>query len=303
MPDLNGVTTFINSPPGQLVAGAALAGIVWKFFDKVEAVLTDQTKFEIAVWLVGVKVDQKVEPWPETFARVFDRVFGKEHLSWKCFARSSIASLAAIGLTIVVTYPHQGAWGAVLWRSMPFTILGVALLANIVPDYFSLLETRFILGRIKRPTSAWDVLLWLIIDLALAAYSAAISTQMGVSAFLSFTGVLYSGAPFAESLSLLKSPYLLNPLKVGLMWQVATKVVGVGPMWFYPAFFTSIWLWLYAGSGFLLKFARRFDLGFDWFNRKFDIEKKPLNAIGLVAGSLVAILYWTWAVFRHFHAA
>src|SRR5438270_6428161 len=34
-------------------------------------------------------------------------------------------------------------------------------------------------------------------------------------------------------------------------------------LWFYPAFFTTIWLWLYAGSGFLLKAARRFDIGFD----------------------------------------
>ena len=41
----------------------------------------------------------------------------------------------------------------------------------------------------------------------------------------------------------------------------------------FPVCFASIWLWLYAGSGFLLKAARRFDLGFDWFNRKFDIEK------------------------------
>jgi hypothetical protein len=74
-------------------------------------------------------------------------------------------------------------------------------------------------------------------------------------------------------------------------------------MFVYPAFFTSIWLWLYAGSGFLLKFARRFDIGFQWFNSKFDIEKKPLSAIGLVAGSLVAILYWTWAVLRYFYPA
>jgi hypothetical protein len=57
----------------------------------------------------------------------------------------------------------------------------------------------------------------------------------------------------------------------------------------YPALFTSIWLWLYAGSGFLLKAARRFDIGFEWFNRHFDIEKKPLQSIGLVAGALV---YW-----------
>ena len=41
----------------------------------------------------------------------------------------------------------------------------------------------------------------------------------------------------------------------------------------FPAFFTSVWLWLYAGSGFLLKAARRFDIGFQWFNRRFDIEK------------------------------
>jgi hypothetical protein len=53
---------------------------------------------------------------------------------------------------------------------------------------------------------------------------------------------------------------------------------------------------LYAGSGFILRAARRFDIGFQWFNRKFDIEKKPLSAIGLVSGALVAIAYWTVAV-------
>jgi hypothetical protein len=38
----------------------------------------------------------------------------------------------------------------------------------------------------------------------------------------------------------------------------------------FPAFFTSIWLWLYTGAGFLLKAARRLDIGFDWFSRRFD---------------------------------
>ena len=50
-------TISLGLPPmvGQLVAGAALAGIVWKCFERVEAVLTEQTKFEIAVWLVARK--------------------------------------------------------------------------------------------------------------------------------------------------------------------------------------------------------------------------------------------------------
>jgi hypothetical protein len=38
------LTKFINSPPGVLVAGGVLAGIVWKFFEGVDAVLNDATK-------------------------------------------------------------------------------------------------------------------------------------------------------------------------------------------------------------------------------------------------------------------
>ena len=67
------ITKIINSPPGQLAAGGVLAGIVWKFFERVEAVLTDQTKLEIAVWLVGVKTADTVREWPLTFRIVFDK--------------------------------------------------------------------------------------------------------------------------------------------------------------------------------------------------------------------------------------
>jgi len=52
MPDaLTTVTNLINSPPGQLVAGGVLAGIVWKFFERVEAVLQ--------VWLRSLFVDHE----------------------------------------------------------------------------------------------------------------------------------------------------------------------------------------------------------------------------------------------------
>jgi hypothetical protein len=58
-------------------------------------------------------------------------------------------------------------------------------------------------------------------------------------------------------------------------------------------------VWRCAGSGLLLRFARRFDKFFEWFNSKVDIEKKPLSAIGLVAGALVAVMYWGFAVGAH----
>src|SRR5713101_5946387 len=104
---LTTITNLINSPPGQVLAGSALAGIVWKFFERVEAALNEDTKLEIAVWLLGLKTAERIQNWPDTFAKVFDRVFGTKHLSWRCFGRSFLASLAAIGVTILVTYPHQ----------------------------------------------------------------------------------------------------------------------------------------------------------------------------------------------------
>jgi hypothetical protein len=61
--DFDTITKLIQSPLGQIAAGGALAGIVWKFFERVETVLTDQTKFEFAVWLVGRKpLGPKAEP-------------------------------------------------------------------------------------------------------------------------------------------------------------------------------------------------------------------------------------------------
>jgi hypothetical protein len=82
----------------------------------------------------------------------------------------------------------------------------------------------------------------------------------------------------------------------GILEYVSKGFKSDGAIWFFPALWTSIWLWLYAACGFLLKAARRFDFGFQWFNRHFDIEKKPLQSIGLVAGAIVAVVYWAAVV-------
>lgn len=318
MPDLATVTKLINSPPGQFIAGAALAGIVWKFFERVEAVLTDQTKHEIARWLRVRSADAAVianpiVPWPETFAKVFDLVFGQQHLSWMCFRRSCIASLSLSFLGYLSFMPSLlmvlPSWRIVLQLTVKIILPIIATVA-IVPDYLSLLATRITLKLMRRTLrgSVWLGLMCL--DIILTFYICA----FGVLCYQK--GVLYLRAglpiPLLSNLYILWTPSTLYSLfeafPVMLTIQNVTKnlsATGVEDLPFFtiyliPAFFTSIWLWLFAGSGFLLKFMQRFDKIFAWFNRKFDIEKKPLSAIGLVAGSLVAILYWAWAAFRHF---
>jgi hypothetical protein len=89
------VTKFINSPPGVLVAGGVLATIVWKFFERVEAVLNENTKLEIAIWLLDIKVE-RFDLRQGLFTDVFDRVFGRVHWSVHCFLRSAPTTIAVI---------------------------------------------------------------------------------------------------------------------------------------------------------------------------------------------------------------
>jgi hypothetical protein len=302
MPDLTTVTNFINSPPGQLIAGAALAGIVWKFFERVEAVLTDQTKFEIAVWLVGVNVGKTVEPWPDTFAKMFDRVFGTKHLSWRCFMRSCLTSYACFLLALIIMTAIRQESFAFQFLQIQFSrfLLFLApLFVTVFPDYLSLLETRFLLRVMQRYRyfSLWTFIL--VLDIFLTGVTGVVALNLGPEFMLDTVPYAPRGHLRFEIEHLISDVYFSIRMAVAPIAPDRKYQAPFLCLWL-PCFFTSIWLWLYAGSGFLLKFARRFDIGFEWFNRKFDIEKKPLSAIGLVSGTLVAMLYWAWATFRHF---
>ena len=304
MPDLPSVTNLINSPPGQLVAGAALAGIVWKFFERVEAVLYDDTKLEVALWLWDIKTTEKAQKWSLALTTIFQRIFGAKQFSWKCISRSTIASTAAlIGASLLSLPPLRAHPENFNWHWI------VALWAGCVTsDFISLLLTRSFFSLMERyPTRAVSFIIadfllsvifaWLFFDLWGSAYYTLREFWIG-------TIILPWEIDKAMILHFLRT-LLLKVRDIPSFALVVSDEVGptvdMHSAFVLSSLITSIPLWLFAGSGFLLKAARRFDIGFQWFNRKADIEKHPLNAIGLVAGSLVALIYWAWAVFRHFY--
>src|ERR1700685_1023977 len=131
------LTDFILKPTAPFAAGIVLFGVVWGFFKGVESVLTEDTKLEIAVWLLGMKpLGPKMEPWPETFAKLFDRVFTKKHVSLTCFWRSSLCSCAAIALTLLLGYlidAPRTIFGISMLRLAHSDLIILLLLANFVP--------------------------------------------------------------------------------------------------------------------------------------------------------------------------
>lgn len=272
--------SLITHPAIQLLTGGVLAWLVWKFFEGVDRALTDETKIEIALWLVGVETASKVKNWTGTFARLFNRVFGTRHFSWTCFWRSCAASLMSSAICV---------GGLLLLQPMllsnRFTpknlVAGIGV--NVVVGYFALLKTRTALRLLQR------------------------SYSLGQEAVLSLLDVYLTG--LIGSASTLLALWAFSGFRSELVWPGIGRLLELQPLWIFdhavqrwdlwalglcglPIVLASVWVWLYVVSGILLKATFLFDFGFGWFYRKFDIEKKPLQSIGLVAGALVAVVYW-----------
>lgn len=86
-------------------------------------------------------------------------------------------------------------------------------------------------------------------------------------------------------------------------WAFSDAVMQVwlhGFRWTYlvPAFFTSIWLWLYAGSGILIRLLQGTKSGVHVIGKYFDLNNKPLQSMGLIAGGLSAGCMWAFEIAR-----
>jgi hypothetical protein len=309
---LSTITQFVNSPPGQLAAGGVLAGMVWKFFERVEGVLTDNTRHGIARWLrvrnieTGILAEEAVN-WPDMFAQMFDRVFGERHVAWKCFLRSAGISTILYGFVFAFAFLHgfgvfqvrdPAQANVPSFETSMLAMLPLFLGVAIIGDYVSLLLTR---GSIEYMPSVIHSglfrvpLLWfyvLFMNIGWVGVVGYLVTIINVALAKTWwtSALVFQGHYHLSYVARYFFPPMFRESSVGDWLPFYPNRILL--LWFYPAFFASIWLWLYATSGCLLKVARRFDIGFDWFNRHFDIEKKPLQSIGLVAGALVAIVYW-----------
>jgi hypothetical protein len=285
--DIDTLTKLIQTPPRSLIAGTVLFGLVWGLFRGIESVLADDTKFEIAVWLVGVKpIGSKIKAWSKTIFTMYERIYGKWP-KWPFSLRSNVAvlissCLSASLIIVILASGHPIRLGHLTWSAVGD--LGEAMLLNMLAVHVSYTNTTMYkrLRRFARGPIAIQIAFLLVFQF----------WEAGVPSPFTITSVLLSGKVASILSDLFGLPHFVLPWEttpLTLNWRVITVLLA-------NSFMTSIWLWLFVISGLLLIVARRFDIGFQWFNRKFDIEKKPLSAIGLVAGALVAMVYWGFAI-------
>src|SRR5262249_1910165 len=143
---------------------------------------------------------------------------------------------------------------------------------NFLFDYFSLLVTR----RFIRMMAFRQTVLWIAIILV---------ADFVCSLAFALAGYMVMGIAVAV---------FINSFALGFLMDT---IVAYGFAVAIASLLTSIWLWLYVSAGFILRLFRRFDIGFSWFNRRVDIENKPLQAIGLLAGIMCAVISLTFSFF------
>ena len=294
----------------ELAVIIGLAGGVWGLFALLEVCATNKLKRQVRGWLMDGTPRARGQPWASTFVGAFDGLFGRRLVSWRFALVSSGLSVVFVVLLIgfwtthhpeeATSYFKAGGFGPVL-------LIGVIVTTtNLVPDYLSNCQSRYIIGKLVT-SGQYSARLgltkfgWLIVDLVLTvALAAAVVIPVSVAA----TKLLASFDLFADMeipqlldlerfLSLQGNIIMVNLPDDGRGWyEEYTPPFGA---FFFSTLLTSLWLWLYAAGGTAIRFFRRTfgaeAVMFDYL----DFEGHPLTTLGGVCACAITFLYGlTW---------
>lgn len=103
----------------------------------------------------------------QNISDLFDGIFGKKHWSLRCFIFSSLSSLLAIFICYALFILYWGI-GPEIKDVDYYNDWIIWIAANLIVDYLSLIETRYLLTKIKNKATL-QVLLLSIVDIILSA--------------------------------------------------------------------------------------------------------------------------------------
>jgi class 3 adenylate cyclase len=272
-----GVVTDITLQTYVFAWAAATAGI-WFLFDKAELAMSQESRNRLAAWLRHSGLWGAVDSVPAQFSELFDRVFGERHLTWRCFFRSAVASIVTVwvvGLVWAVQNPPESVVdGLALFLGL--TLAGI--LFNLVPDYVSLLETRYLLRRLDRGSRLPALL---VVDLV-------------VTGAVGFSGYAVAWVVTGGSVAELSAVFMRAvSVEGGLSFEFQPGVTYTMPLglFFYSTFFTSAWLWLYAAAVLASRVMLTMNRGVGFLLRATDVEYQPFRAMGFVSISVLSAVF------------
>ncbi|MCZ6643403.1 MAG: hypothetical protein O7F71_17665 [Gammaproteobacteria bacterium] len=277
-------------------------------FFKSDDFFSKQFKEDVSLRLLCLESPNSTNSWSQIFIRLFDRIFKKpsnpngrqvsewrQFVSWWTFSRSAVASLFAV-LTVFLVGVTVGpiSWEAAVGE--PFLVILLGLCFNVIPDYLSILETRFILRFFRESRSALTIAGLLAVD---AVVTVAIFSVVGVLLFwlAAITyGMDFPSLPrlFLDLVQEYKTTmWIPDPHGSGNVSDL--NLLGV---FFYSTFFTSVWLWLFGLSHLLVTLASRTGPLLRAVKYILPIDEKPFRSLGIIAGLIAMLSYWAFVAYQ-----
>ena len=289
-----------------LVPLIGLSGGVWALLSLSEGTLNPKLKDKVSWWLMGNTPIELSDRWPSTFLTIYDTVFGDKKFSLRfgfVSAAISIFFFAVLLLVWGILHPQQFSsffyQGSVSGMRL---ILLVFVLTNIVPDYLSNCQSRWIIGRLRYSERGFlTYVVWIVLDGILTAVLSllfVILVSAVVNCVLEWPGLFggeSSSRPILDVralLSLQSSDGHILPAQKGFFGsdKIPFRYPPYG-VFFYTTFLTSLSLWLYGLCGAVVAFLHRF-LGPGAFIFKWlDFDCHPLSSLGALMALVIATLY------------
>ena len=283
----------LSIPPSVAYALAwfSILGGTWALFDRAETVASAHTRVAISTWLRNIDIAEALGNWPAQFAHVFDAVFGERHLSWRCFYRSSIASLCSVAIVALIwaaIRPNEFdafAKPAPTFLAPLLVFVLIAVFSNVIPDYLSLLESRYVIRWMTTNRSVLQILFFLVVDFVATFIIFWIGMLISIGGYSLIFGIDPMWALKTAFLNVFKQLPVWASLSVGKEGRVT---VGI---FLYSTFFTSAWVWLYVVSSMVVKVVSYLGIGIKVLKKVLDVEEKPIRSLGFVAMFLVTIVF------------
>lgn len=303
---LDSITKLIDFPLVQLIVGLGVTGLVWKVFERVEGVLTEDTKLEIGLWLLGTTKYSTLDlDMPASVRSAVRKVFGKSlpteesfNSTWKfigiltcLLAFGSVLWPSSIARRILIADAKEGGFDASkFFGAFFFTSLFAAIATHLC-----FISTRWIFERVTGKAT-----LWRLYFLSLATF---LLTLFFVALGIPFLLILGSFDPEVRNLLANMADRWPTVSEVFSCASLAVSKTLPFGLVFVPVLVLSYITTMWVQAGMILKgfvyVSRRAAVLEQWFFRHADLEKHPLSSIGLVAGVLGALIYWSVVLIVH----
>jgi hypothetical protein len=267
-------------------------------FDWFDGMLSDTARAALSRWLKNTPSDSDLDSWAKVFPSLISSVFGPKALSPSCFVRSCVASIVGVLLLVLLTTRIGAIYGMpplIENRAIPYFFL-FGSVANFIPDYFSLLLSRYIVRLMAEKPTVRKTVGFLVVDFSLTALLSWLGLTFAFTLLIALYALtLHEQVALQDFVHSLKTAQIVllksGVLALGFNQVGAARDRAEPGIFFYSAFFTSLWVWLYVSSGFIVKALSKV---FHLWNRAvpfLNIDKKPLTSMGRVAGLLLGALY------------